>query len=142
MAVRNFRSMLLSQTAYISTTLTIMCLLTCSEPHSYLGLLCWCRDFLDVMKAKRVNDLTLWLYIYKDEGLTAPVIIMALIAMATNLPESCIGCRLGVSFAYNDANHYIGALLRKHDVDVSIDYSQTSSILAKSCNTARQTSSA
>jgi len=34
------------------------------------------------MKAKSVNVLTLWLYIYKDEGLTVLVIIMGLIAIA------------------------------------------------------------
>jgi hypothetical protein len=88
-----------------------MCLLTRSEPHSYLGLLCWCRDFLEVMKEKHVNDATLWLYILKDEGPTVPVIIMGLIAIATNLPPSRIGRQLGVSFAYNAANHYIGAPL-------------------------------
>ena len=110
-AEHSFRSMLPCQTTDISTTLTIMCLLTCSDPHSYLGLLCWCRDFLEVMKVKHVNDATLWLYIIKDEGPTVPVIIMGLIAIATNLPPSRIGRQLGVSFAYNAANHYIGAPL-------------------------------
>jgi len=99
------------QTSDMPTVLTIMCLLTCSEPHSYLGFLGWCRDFLELMKEKHVNDATLWLYIIIDEGPTVPVIIMGLIAIATNLPPSRIGRRLGVSFAYNAANHYIGAPL-------------------------------
>ena len=122
-----------------------MCLLTCSEPQSYLGVLCWCRDFLHVMKQKRVNDLMLWLYIYKDEGLTVPVIIMGVIATAANVPHWAaprIGRRLGVSFAYNAANHYIGASLHKRDVIVPTDYFQKSGNLAKSCSMARQTSSA
>ena len=94
------------------------------------------------MKEKRVNDLTLWLYIYKDEGLSVPVIIMGLIATATNLPPSRIGRRLGVSFAYNAASHYIGASLHKRDVSLSTDYFQKSGNLAKSCSMARQKSSA
>lgn len=133
--------MLPCQTDYIPTALTIICLLTCSEPRSYPGVFCWCRDLLDVVKAKSVNDLTLWLYIYKDEGLTVPVIIMGLIAIATNLPRSCIGHRLGVSFAYNAAKHYIGALLHMCHVIVSTDYFQKSGNLAKSCSMARQKSS-
>ncbi len=63
------------------------------------------------MKGENVNDAMLWLYIYKDEGLTVSVIIMGLIAKATSLPQSRMGRRLGVSFAHNDANHYIGAPL-------------------------------
>ncbi len=64
-----------------------------------------------MLKNKPTNDLALWLYIYRDEGLTVPAIVMGLLAVATNLPRSRIGDRLRVSFAYNAANHYIGICL-------------------------------
>ena len=66
--------------------------------HSYSGML----------DNKPINDLALWLYVYKDEGLTVPVAVMAMVAVATNLPKTWFGGRLRVGLAYNFSNHYIG----------------------------------
>lgn len=83
----------------------------CSQPEVRLSFAAWLSEAFGEMKDKAINDLALWLYVLKDEGLTVPTIIMGLVALATNLPRSRIGERLRVSFAYNAANHFIGTPL-------------------------------
>ncbi|KAL0047030.1 hypothetical protein WJX82_004537 [Trebouxia sp. C0006] len=53
---------------------------------------------------KATNDLALWLYIYRDEGLTATSEALLFLAILSNLPV----IRVSRSFAYNAANDYIG----------------------------------
>ena len=70
----------------------------------------WCSSLLN---SKASNDLALWLYINKSEGLTFPAVIMGMIALGTNVPFGP-GQRLRVSFAYNAANYYIGMHIILH----------------------------
>ena len=53
---------------------------------------------------KATNDLALWLYIYRDEGLTATSEALLFLAILSNLPV----IRVNRSFTYNAANDYIG----------------------------------
>ena len=63
-----------------------------------------------IVNTKATNDLVLWLYIYNDDGMTVPVMIVGLMAVTTNVPFLVFRRCLRVSFAYNAANYYIGML--------------------------------
>ena len=59
---------------------------------------------------KAINDLALWLYIYRDEGWGDGVLVRGIIAAVCNLPET----RWNISFAYAAANYYTGSVLLQH----------------------------
>ena len=56
------------------------------------------------VNCKAINDLALWLYIYRDEGFGHGAIVMGIIAAVSNLPES----QWNMSFAYTAGNYYTG----------------------------------
>ena len=74
-----------------------MCLLAHARKAAVLGA---------AFECKAVSDLTLWLYIYHDEGWGDGVVVMGVIAAVSNLPGAC----WNISFAYAAADYYIGDL--------------------------------
>lgn len=60
------------------------------------------------INCKALNDLALWLYIYREEGWGDGAAVMGLIAAVSNLP----GSQWNTSFAFTSANYYIGGVFR------------------------------
>lgn len=64
----------------------------------------WLDVFSSAVSCKPVNDLALWLYIYREEGWGCGAGMMGLIAVLSNLPVS----PCNISFAFTVANCYTG----------------------------------
>ena len=67
-------------------------------------------DWFDVLSSavscKALNDLALWLYIYREEGWGSGVVMMRIIAALSNLP----GSPSNISFAFTAADYYTGGV--------------------------------
>ena len=93
--------------ALTQSTTDTLCICRISFPR-IVWVLRFGPGLATILNTKASNDLALWLYIYNDDGMTVPVMIMGLMAVATNVPLIAVRRRLRVSFAYNAANYYIG----------------------------------
>ena len=58
------------------------------------------------VNCKALNDLALWLYIYRGEGWGSGVVMMGIIAALSNLP----GSSSNISYAFSAANYYTGGV--------------------------------
>lgn len=70
--------------------------------ESFRTELDWLDVFSGAVSRTALNDLALWLYIYREEGWGCGAVMMGIMAVLSNLPVS----QSNISFAFTVGNCY------------------------------------